>query len=70
MDGLIDPLKPPRGAGQRILYLDFDGVLHHENVMWSHKQGPHLKAPPQYRLFQHVPPVSYTHLTLPTIYSV
>jgi hypothetical protein len=55
MDGLIAPHKPPRGAGQRILYLDFDGVLHHENVVWGHKRGPQLKAPLQYSLFQHVP---------------
>lgn len=55
MDCHMAPTKPPRGAGQRILYLDFDGVLHHENVTWGHKSGAQLKAPPQYSLFQHVP---------------
>jgi hypothetical protein len=35
------------------LYLDFDGVLHHENVRVSNKQGPYLQAPERYRLFQH-----------------
>nr|WP_326528037.1 HAD domain-containing protein [Rhodoferax sp.] len=36
-----------------VKHLDFDGVLHHENVFWHHKKGPYLKAPPQYSLFQH-----------------
>ena len=45
--------KPPRGAGERILYLDFDGVLHHENCLWSPKRGPYLAAPPGHILFQH-----------------
>ena len=41
------------GAGELVLYLDFDGVLHHENVRWSPKTGPYLDAPPRYSLFQH-----------------
>lgn len=45
----------PKGAGEALLYLDFDGVLHHENVWWHPKRGPYLKAPPQYSLFQHAP---------------
>lgn len=24
-----------KGCGERVLYLDFDGVLHHENRFWS-----------------------------------
>jgi len=28
-----------------VLYLDFDGVLHHDDVYWSRKQGIHLRAP-------------------------
>jgi hypothetical protein len=35
------------------LYLDFDGVLHHENVRVSNRGGPYLQAPPRYQLFQH-----------------
>ncbi len=30
--------KPPKGAGALVLYLDFDGVLHHENVLWHPKR--------------------------------
>lgn len=48
-------IKAPKGAGQRILYLDFDGVLHHEDVRFSPKRGPFIKAPGQYTLFQHAP---------------
>lgn len=47
------PRKTPKGAGELILYLDFDGVLHHENVLWHPKKGAYLEAPPQYILFQH-----------------
>jgi hypothetical protein len=43
-----------RGAGELVLYLDFDGVLHHENVLWHPKIGPYLSAPEQYKLFMHV----------------
>ena len=28
-------MKLPKGRGQQVLYLDFDGVLHHEDV-WRH----------------------------------
>ena len=34
-----------------VLYLDFDGVLHHDEVYWSRKQGIHLRAP-GHRLFE------------------
>lgn len=37
-----------------VVYLDFDGVLHNEEVLWSPKRGPYLKTPASYRLFQHV----------------
>lgn len=40
-------------TGGLVLYLDFDGVLHHEDVRWTAK-GPRLFAPEPYRLFQHV----------------
>lgn len=45
--------KSPKGAGELVLYLDFDGALHHENVLWHSKKGAHLGAPPHYKLFQH-----------------
>jgi hypothetical protein len=44
----------PPGKGQAVLYLDFDGCLHHEAVYWDpvHRQ-PLIQAPVQYLLFQH-----------------
>ena len=42
-----------RGHGEHVLYLDFDGVLHHENCLWHPKRGAYLAAPPRYTLFQH-----------------
>jgi len=42
-----------RGAGELVLYLDFDGVLHHENVLWHPRVGAYLSAPEGYVLFQH-----------------
>ena len=37
-----------------VLYLDFDGVLHHSDVFWNPDAGFHLRAPERYCLFQHV----------------
>ncbi len=42
-----------KGTGQLVLYLDFDGVLHHENCLWHPRRGAYLVAPQRYRLFQH-----------------
>jgi hypothetical protein len=42
-----------KGRGQPVLYLDFDGVLMHENVLWHPRRGAYLVAPEGYRLFQH-----------------
>lgn len=53
MHDLSYPTRAPKGAGQLILYLGFDGVLHHQNVLWHPKKGAYLSAPPQYTLFQH-----------------
>jgi hypothetical protein len=47
--------KAGRGAKvTALLYLDFDGVLHHENVLWHPRRGAYLCAPSKYTLFQHV----------------
>lgn len=51
-DALVQ--KTPFGRGRVVLYLDFDGVLHHENALWHPKKGAYLCAPPGHRLFQHV----------------
>lgn len=43
-----------KGAGELVLYLDYDGVLlHHENVLWHPRIGAYLSAPDGYVLFQH-----------------
>lgn len=45
-------LGVPKGRGELVLYLDFDGVLHHENVLWHHKRGAYA-GPPGFALFEH-----------------
>lgn len=42
-----------KGTGELVLYLDYDGVLHHDNVLVSPSIGPYLVAPEGYTLFQH-----------------
>jgi HAD domain in Swiss Army Knife RNA repair proteins len=43
----------PARLGGRVLYLDFDGVLHPEDV-WRHPRwGPYVASPPGHRLFEH-----------------
>ena|SRR5450830_205965 len=42
-----------KGTGELLLYLDYDGVLHHENCLWHPKIGAYLSAPDGYVLFQH-----------------
>ena len=42
-----------KGTGEQLLYLDYDGVLHHENCLWHPKIGAYLSAPVGYVLFQH-----------------
>ncbi len=42
-----------KGRGEKILYLDFDGVLHHEACYRHPRKGPYLKAPATFRLFEH-----------------
>lgn len=47
--------KKPKGEGDLVLYLDFDGVLHHENCLWHPRRGPYVVAPESNILFQHAP---------------
>ncbi len=42
------------GNGELLLYLDYDGVLHHEDVWWHARIGPYLRASDEYKLFQHL----------------
>lgn len=44
--------KLPKGFGSVVLYLDFDGVLHREQVLWHPKRGA-FAAPPGFLLFEH-----------------
>lgn len=46
-------MRTLRGRGEIVLYLDFDGVLHHEDVRWHPRRGVYLNAPPSFSLFQH-----------------
>ncbi|TCW64262.1 HAD domain-containing protein [Burkholderia sp. SRS-25] len=43
----------PRRPGGHVLFLDFDGVLHPENVFLLHRRGPTLQDSPGHRLFEH-----------------
>ena len=47
-------MKALPGNGGLLLYLDFDGVLHHEDVWWHARIGPYLRAPDEFKLFQHL----------------
>jgi len=52
----IEHRKAPRGKAGTLLYLDFDGVLHHEAVYQHPTKGPYIKTDaPGHQLFQHVP---------------
>lgn len=42
----------PRVVGTPVLYLDYDGVLHHENVLWHPRRGVYA-GPPGFVLFEH-----------------
>jgi HAD domain in Swiss Army Knife RNA repair proteins len=47
--------RPPRGRNDVVLYLDYDGVLHHENVYWNKKRGIYIEADGGFKLFEHAP---------------
>jgi hypothetical protein len=55
------------GTGQLVLYLDFDGVLHHENCLWHPRKGAYLVAPSRYALFQHAPLLEQMLAPYPTV---
>lgn len=42
-----------RGRGELVVYLDYDGVLHHEHALRHPRRGIYLGAPPEFTLFQH-----------------
>jgi hypothetical protein len=45
-------VRAPRFEGGLVLYLDFDGVLHHENVLWHPRRGAYA-GHPGFTLFEH-----------------
>lgn len=47
-------MRHPRGSGEPVLYLDYDGVLHHEDVWWHYRRGAYVK-PAGFALFEHAP---------------
>jgi len=46
-------VKKLKGQGGVVLYLDFDGVLHHEDVWWHPRRGAYINTP-GYRVFEHM----------------
>ena len=48
-------MRSHKGQGQPVLYLDFDGPLHHDACFWHPRRGAYLNAPPEFVLFQHAP---------------
>lgn len=42
------------GNGSKVLYLDFDGVLHHGDVYWSPRKGPYIEPRLKQKLFAYV----------------
>ncbi len=46
--------RRPRGCGAPVLYLDYDGVLHHENVLRHPRRGIYA-GEPGFTLFEHAP---------------
>ncbi|WP_296655261.1 HAD domain-containing protein [Paraburkholderia sp.] len=43
----------PRQCGGAVLYLDFDGVLHPEDVWRRRGAGPYVASPPGHAVFEH-----------------
>lgn len=62
-------LNTPKGRGGVVLYLDFDGVLHHENVWWPPRRGAYIKTP-GYTLFEHAPELEDVLTSFPDVHIV
>lgn len=59
-------VRAPRVEGGLVLYLDFDGVLHHENVLWHPRRGAYA-GPPGFALFEHAPQLAALLEPFPTV---
>ena len=60
----MSPLADPAAAGEALFALVSELFPLHRSITGDGVRGTLA------RLSRHIPPVSYTHLTLPTIYSV
>ncbi|MDH6149549.1 MULTISPECIES: HAD domain-containing protein [Paraburkholderia] len=49
----LPAVPPPATTGGLVLYLDFDGVLHPENVYMRTGRGPYIASPEGHELFEH-----------------
>ena len=65
-------MKALKGKDEVVLYLDYDGVLHHEDVWWHPRRGAYIRTP-GYELFEHMPlleaalePYPEVHIVLST----
>lgn len=58
--------RVPKGQGEPVLYLDFDGVLHHENVLWHPRKGVYAGAP-GFVLFEHAPVLEELLMPYPAV---
>ena len=45
--------SPAHGRGELVCLLDYDGVLHPEDVRSRLKTGPYVASPPGHQLFEH-----------------
>lgn len=52
--------------GGIILYLDFDGVLHDDDVVWSRKRGIHMRTPSRF-LFEWMPILEFLLQSYPEV---
>lgn len=59
-------MKTLQGLDGLVLYLDFDGVLHHEDVWWHPRRGAYVK-PPGFTLFAHAPLLAYQLRSYPEV---
>jgi hypothetical protein len=48
-------IPPPVAIGGHVLFLDFDGVLHPEDVRRRAGKGPYIATPSGHVLFEHAP---------------
>lgn len=63
-------IPPPRHTGGHLLFLDYDGVLHPENVHLLHRRGPTLLDAPGHDLFENCALLEYVLTPYPDVHIV